>query len=313
MPEPITLNCNKRQIQRKQKENLNNYLSEWNFIKGQNDDKIIFGQRLCAKEGIVYACWGGYIDGVCADGVSDIPGHYFSDSDDAVLAHFESEKQKALSHNYKFRSPTIDDSVLKYHDQVVFLVPFKRHYDMFYLRNLYSDLNVFTVCENDNFDEGCDIVSSKKHENENYAANMYSGFDALCDANNPFKVYVKMDYDTFIKKRPVFDALKPLLDSPETKFLLTPKKYAVGDKETSDGKFYAFSHGLMAEYCRCKPAPPAAHFEKSHFSTVMAKCLAATKTPEMAAVPEFTRLVLDDNIVYFKNFTTDGVELIIIQ
>ncbi|OLY84909.1 hypothetical protein AYI68_g915 [Smittium mucronatum] len=241
--------------------------------------------------------------------VYEIPDSYLESDIDPLQEHFQKERQASLNKGFKLRSPTIDNSFLQYYDQVLFLVPFRRDDDEFFLRNLYSDLNIFTVCDNDNFDESCDIVSKKMYPKEESAGKIFHAYNALCDVKNPFKVYVKMDYDVIIDKNRLFPFLEEMLvDSNKVAYFEPDKEDIPNSSQHSLGKFYAFSHGLMERYCSCNLEPSLTRFEDAWFLDSMIKCLNSKNVEESSRINVVT---IPQNVVYFRNFTTAGVSLVI--
>ncbi|PVU91823.1 hypothetical protein BB559_001031 [Furculomyces boomerangus] len=213
------------------------------------------------------------------------------------------EKNRKITYN-DLNTPNYNNTIFGQYDDVVVLVHVKTSDSIFWLRNMYSDVNFLTVCENNKVSDYCDIVSNRKEDQGSSNNHVYYALSTFCSSKQKYKAYVKMDFQILFNKKYVYDILKEFSRNPNKRNYLgyeDNQKTKVNDKEYPlNSRFFAISSKLHEDFCSCNISEPKKDTYDEWFYKSVSECIGKDKI-------KFTPI--DNNFVQFSFFKGDGVRL----
>ncbi|OMJ12725.1 hypothetical protein AYI70_g8943 [Smittium culicis] len=141
-----------------------------------------------------------------------------------------------------------------------------------YLKNVYSDLNIVTLCDFDDKRSGCDHHLPKNYTYDNLNEKMFDIFNYTCRNFPGYKVYAKMDFDAYVNKSYATSVLKFMIDNSEKRIYYGNPFKKSENIVFMGGHFYAFTVPLLNNYCKCNVKKPEMFYEDEWLGHTLNNC-----------------------------------------
>ncbi|OMJ15116.1 hypothetical protein AYI69_g8315 [Smittium culicis] len=204
----------------------------------------------------------------------------------------------------------VRESLLELSRDVLIIVPIGKLDDPEWIKNVYSDLNVITVCDNDDSREICDVKLPRNYTYKQLPKKTFDTLNLICGSEKQYKVFMKMDFDIFIDKSYMYEVLEFMLENQFSRvYFGDPMEEEREYKGVAmNGKVYAVTSKIVSDYCSCNNRDPDEGYEDSWFGYVIGRCVLKQN---LALKDQTIHLHSKEQLIYHKNYINDSVNLFI--
>ncbi|OMJ28321.1 hypothetical protein AYI69_g2202 [Smittium culicis] len=199
------------------------------------------------------------------------------------------------------------NSLIELKDDYLMMVPMNKNEDIEWVKNMYSDMNMVTICDSEDKRKGCDVTLKNSYPYEELPKKTLEMFQMLCRNQHDYKVYAKIDFDTFISKEYIYKVFKYMIDNYKKRIYFGDpmNKNDQGNGIAMNGKFYAFTSTVLADFCSCKVPVPSKGLEDMWFGTALSKCY---QDKNIDASSQILYLKSKEDLIHHKEYKKKNVD-----
>ncbi|PVV01083.1 hypothetical protein BB560_004514 [Smittium megazygosporum] len=193
-----------------------------------------------------------------------------------------------------------------YNDYII-LVPMSKYEDVDFFKNfLHNDLNIFIVCDKDDFRAGCDANLDSNYSYTTLREKTHDMFSKYCMLGRTHNMVAKMDFDAIINKDYLFGLTKFISDNKE-KRIYYGNPFFRKNGVAMGGNFYALSKQLMKDFCSCEHSRSSgALAEDLWFGETLNNCIIQKNFSGTDAI---LHLFNNQDKILHKVYSSNGVSL----
>ncbi|OMH81737.1 hypothetical protein AX774_g4804 [Zancudomyces culisetae] len=189
------------------------------------------------------------------------------------------------------------------------LTPIGPDDDIFWTKNLYSDFNLFLVCDHDDSRAECDYRLPDNYVYKTLPKKTFDMLQIFCLGSHNYKAIFKLDFDVLLDKRYFLDVLEFMIANHQRRLYYGSALQCADSCEFyMDGPVYGLSRSLLDDYCACDVERPDSVHEDVWVAITLTECLLKSGTFNSE---NLTLIASNDRGVFHKKFAGKRVKLYI--
>ncbi|OLY82755.1 hypothetical protein AYI68_g3116 [Smittium mucronatum] len=199
-------------------------------------------------------------------------------------------------------------TLISFRDEYLALIPMSKNEDPLWIKNVYSDFNIVTVCDKNDKRNGCDIRTSRNYDYNQLPKKSYDMFNYFCRtrAHRKYKAIFKIDFDLFIDKQYFYKVVEYMVKNYDKRIYFgDPMGHSSDDSFIAmNGKVYGVTSNIISDYCSCRHYDPGNGLEDFWFGFTIGKCIKRKKYNVENSLYYYHSL---EHLIYHKEYQRNNV------
>ncbi|OLY77971.1 hypothetical protein AYI68_g7990 [Smittium mucronatum] len=175
----------------------------------------------------------------------------------------------------------LPSTLVSLRDDYLAMIPMSKNEDPVWIKNLYSDFNIVTVCDMNDKRDGCDIRTSRNYNYHQLPKKTFDMFNYFCKtrAHRKYKAIFKIDFDLFIDKQYFYKVVEYMVKNYDKRIYFgDPMGHSSDDGNiVMNGKVYGITSNIISDYCSCEHSDPNNGLEDVWFGDALGFCIKRKK------------------------------------